>query len=531
MTTTYKPSEQQQAVLDWATNGTGHLNLVARAGCGKTSTLKLLVALLVRLGLTASKGPGRGGAFLGSYNKAIATEISEALTAAGIAWNLAQAGTMHSLGKRAWKKIAPAACEEPDAKKVDKLFDAMYPVHPTNDQIREYRTFVIKAVGLAKQRAFGVTCDIDNRAAWFDMVDHFGLEEELEENQNASIGIEAAIRIYRRSLQTCREVIDFDDMILAPLYFKARFWKFEWIMIDEAQDTNPARRALALACLAPGGRLIAVGDPAQAIYGFTGADSDSMDLIKAALSSQELPLNRTYRCPKSVVALAQTWVPDIQATDAAPEGTVRTITQDDFRKEAFGTTDAILCRNSAPLVDLAYSLIRRGIACRVEGRKIGEGLLKLANRFRVKTLMALQSKLSSYLEKETAKWMAKGKEQKAADIADAVETLQTIIDQLLSERKTLVADLAGFVDRIFGDTPEGAPQQMLTLCTVHKSKGREWDRVYLLGRNLYMPSKWARKDWQLDQEDNLCYVAVTRAKQELVEVIVEKEDQRKERAA
>jgi len=60
----------------------------------------------------------------------------------------------------------------------------------------------------------------------------------------------------------------------------------------------------------------------------------------------------------------------------------------------------------------------------------------------------------------------------------------------------------------------------LRLCTVHRSKGREWDRVFLVGRNQYMPSKYAKKEWEFKQEENLMYVAVTRAKKELVEVEV-----------
>jgi hypothetical protein len=46
----------------------------------------------------------------------------------------------------------------------------------------------------------------------------------------------------------------------------------------------------------------------------------------------------------------------------------------------------------------------------------------------------------------------------------------------------------------------------------------------LLGRNRYMPNRWARKAWQLQQEDNLIYVAITRAKSTLVEVNVTEED-------
>ena len=75
-----------------------------------------------------------------------------------------------------------------------------------------------------------------------------------------------------------------------------------------------------------------------------------------------------------------------------------------------------------------------------------------------------------------------------------------------------------FIRGLFEDTT--GPQQVLTLSTVHKSKGREWSHVVLWGRNAFMPSKYARKDWQADQEKNLMYVAVTRAMCRLTEVTV-----------
>jgi DNA helicase-2/ATP-dependent DNA helicase PcrA len=71
---------------------------------------------------------------------------------------------------------------------------------------------------------------------------------------------------------------------------------------------------------------------------------------------------------------------------------------------------------------------------------------------------------------------------------------------------------------LFSDT-EGE-QKVLTLSTIHKAKGKEWDRVFALGMDTYSPSKWARKEWELEQEDNLCYVQVTRSKQHLTLVNV-----------
>jgi hypothetical protein len=47
-----------------------------------------------------------------------------------------------------------------------------------------------------------------------------------------------------------------------------------------------------------------------------------------------------------------------------------------------------------------------------------------------------------------------------------------------------------------------------------------WKRVYILGMNKYMPSRYAKKDWQMQQEHNLMYVAVTRSMGELVYIDV-----------
>lgn len=519
-------SRQQQAVLDWAQNALGSLILIARAGCGKTSTLLALVNFLV--------SAGKGNIFIGAFNKPIAEEIKAKLAKTGVGWKQAKAGTMHGAGFGAWCKMAPHATVE--GHKLLHILDAIAEQgEPRKIEVEIYGAFVAKAVSLAKQRAFGVLSQIEDRGKWFDLFDHFGLEEDLAENADMDRALDLCIEVYRLSLSQCKQVIDYDDMILAPLYFKARFWQHDWILIDESQDTNPARRALALAMLKPTtGRLVAVGDPAQAIYGFTGADSDSMEIIQRQLNAAELPLNTTYRCPKAIVRLAQSWVKDINAADNAPEGIVRNVyakptneTEADaaFALEVFNKEDAILCRNTKPLVELAYSLLRRGIACHVEGREIGQGLVKIIRKWQVKNISTLLASLADWRDAEVQKWLAKGKEAKAEAVADQCETIQILAERLMEEGKTRVDDLIGYINGLFTDTEigqDGKPRiKALTLSTVHKSKGREWDRVYLLGRNKYMPSKWARKDWQMEQENNLCYVAVTRAKQELIEVVVE----------
>ena len=166
-------------------------------------------------------------------------------------------------------------------------------------------------------------------------------------------------------------------MVYLPLILPVRPFKFRTVIVDEAQDTNPARRMLVALLLAPGGRVIAVGDQHQAIYGFTGADNDSLDLIGQQFKAANMNLTVTYRCPKAIVNFVHQWVDHIQAHESAPEGTVSVLgaVDDSFVPQASG---AILCRNTKPLVALAFNFIRRRIACKIEGRDIGKGLIKLA---------------------------------------------------------------------------------------------------------------------------------------------------------
>jgi superfamily I DNA/RNA helicase len=266
-----------------------------------------------------------------------------------------------------------------------------------------------------------------------------------------------------------------------------------------------------------GGRLVAVGDRHQAIYGFTGADSNALDLIAKAVNAKSLPLTVTYRCPKSVVAYAQQYVNHIQAHESAPEGVVRNLSDETPIHTVAKPGDAILCRFNAPVVKLAYTFIAAGVPAKVEGREIGTGLKTLAKRWKIKTFNALLGKLETYQEREVAKYRAKEQESNAVAVEDKVNCLKLIIQRVMDKNKpgNPIDALCAEIDSIFSDDI-GA--ECVLLSTIHKSKGREWDTVYWLQTG---PSKWARKDWELEQEKNLCYVAATRAKNELVLTQVE----------
>ena len=502
-------SEQQLAVIRWVFEEKGSLELKARAGCGKTFTLMKVVKAIVNGKL--------GDVALMAYNKKIADELKVKLEAAEYDWRAAQAGTVHSFGFSAWRKVAPNV--KVDDGKLDAII-RQQGYQPSGSIYLSCGTAIQKLCSYAKQRAIGHLHAIDDTAQWLDIWDHFDLDQDVTDEVDAYDVIAAAKTVYKISLNQCRDVIDFDDMILAPLVFKARFWPKDWILVDESQDTNPARRALALAMLKPRtGRMIFVGDPAQAIYGFTGADANSMDQLREATNAKTLPLNVTRRCPKAVVAQAQRLVPDFMAHEDAIEGSTSIIEYRDLVAQNPSKEDAILCRNTAPLISTAYSLLAKGIACRVEGREIGSGLIKLARRWKLKSLDQLLTKLEDFEARQTAKFMSRNQEHRIEALVDQLECLRIIIGRCLAVKKHSIDDLVNEINGMFGNTPEGQVANVLTLSTIHKSKGREWKRVFLLGRAKYLPSPYAKKAWQQEQEANLEYVAVTRAMEALIDVI------------
>ena len=508
---THQLTPQQQAVLDWSDQAEPNslLLLEARAGCGKTSTLMSLVEHLSEA--------GSGNVFIGAFNKSIAGEIKAKLKDTGIDWKTATAGTMHSAGLRAWRKIAPKVeingdkCRDLWRKSIERKDD-----FEQREILASAEGFVLKLVSLAKQRVL----EADDLDAWIATVAHFGLRDELPESVELQRALRWSQGLFRVSMQRCREVVDFDDMIFAPIVFDAPCWRHDWVLIDEAQDTNPARRMLALKMLAHGGRMILVGDPHQAVYGFTGADSDAMDLMADRFVDVTcLPLNFTFRCPQAVVAEANHYVADLEAHPDNPEGEVRSITEAEFKREELALSDAILCRNTAPLVELAFNLIRNGIGCRVEGRDIGKSLVAMTKRWKTaKTLDKLADRLHTYRSREIAKAMEKGSGQQAQQVEDRCDTLLVMIDavQASPNYRSSIAGLREYIEALFVTTKPGEVPDVVVLSTIHKSKGREWERVFILGANRYQPSPYAKKEWMRMQEANLSYVAITRAQSELV---------------
>lgn len=496
----HKPTHQQQNFLDALIHGSGNLALRARAGCGKTSTIVMGAEAYLR------EHP-RDEVLICAYNKAIADEVSEDIKELGFDWRQLQASTLHSLGFGLLKFLFKPTVDD---KKVKKIVEELSK-ESNNFAFREYAAQIESLVHYAKQAGVGFFdhSPIADVSVWHRLADHFDVNG-LDETTHSEYVVEAAQQVYRRSLEIT-QVIDFDDMILMPLVknLRVKFTK-DVVFLDEAQDLSATRQALARKFVDPRkGRLVIVGDDRQAIYGFSGADASALPRLIESSHAEVFPLSVTWRCPRSVVDLAQTVVPDIVAADNAPEGEVLSAIK---LPDDLGPESAILCRKTAPLVSLAYRLIRSGTPCKIEGRSIGEGLKKLAGRWKVKTIDALINRLDTYQEREIQKAKAKDNDAKVEEIQDRVGTLLEICGACIEKQLTRVSDVHRFIDELFSDGAD----DVVVLATYHRSKGREWPRVILLDHDAHHPSRAARQQWQIEQEENLEYVAFTRAQETLV---------------
>lgn len=500
----HTPSEMQVGFYEWIYNGEGSAVLIAVAGSGKSTSIVNSLMYIE---------PYKFVTIL-AFNKIIADEmrdkINEMAARLGKDVNRIQAKTFHSLGFSAvCKKVGKRAREmEIDSGKLRQLFTQMY-----GEECYElYGSFVAKLVSLGKGR--GIGCLVPNNDdTWRDIVFHHDLSLDSEEADEDQAILYAKELLGRSNEEAKSGWIDYDDQIYLPVLWRLKLWQNDYLYIDEAQDTNPVRRALARMALRPNGRLIAVGDPAQAIYGFTGATHNAIDLIREDFNAVELPLTVSYRCPRVAEEMVRKFVPHFSVWEGAPEGVKISLNL----KGALGrltATDAILCRNTAPLVGLAFRIIGSGRGCKVLGKDIGQGLISLIKKQKAQTIDDLEERLTAFQEREVEKLMKKKEEGKAEALKDRVASVFAVI-KLLPENKRTVPQLISVLDDMFSDDEY---RKLLTLSTIHKAKGREWDRVAVLEPGL-SPSKWARQPHQYKQELNLMYVRDTRFKQEHITLI------------
>lgn len=465
----HTPTAEQQAIIDAARGSKENLIVMALAGAAKTSTLVMIAE--------AVKEPMLCLAF----NKKIADEMKERLPPTCVPM------TLNSLGHRTWAScLGKRVILEKD--KNFQILTELVTKLPKREQELAYEEFAdtLKLIEMGKSCGYIPSKHYTNAKRLMECEEFFGHIEDTPSALQEKLVREATIISIKMALDG---KIDFSDQIFMPTLFPAMFDTFPTTLIDEAQDLS-ALNHMTLRKLVRNKRLIAVGDPNQAIYGFRGAHEDSMSKLQSDFQMKPFTLSISFRCPKLVVKEAQWRAPHMKWADWAKDGEVKHLTE--WNADTVPQHAAIICRNNAPLFTMAIKLLKNGRYPQIIGNDIGKYLLKVMKKFG-KSDMPREQAIGSLAE-----WTAE-KEKKTrnkAKIWDQAACMRVFLDQ----GETL-GDAMAYAEHLFNS------QGSIQLMTGHKSKGLEFDIVFVLDRELIKIEE--------GQEKNLLYVIQTRSKDKL----------------
>ncbi len=409
-----------------------------------------------------------------------------------------QTKTFNALGHRALMKYIGHSKVKLNLNKIYKIACDVIKsgeFKPAMDLAKAARNF-----GLVPDAAGGIFKSemedtIDN---WEAIAEHFDIDWSPEVYDNAK---KILLRSIEKALSGC---IDFDDQIYIPALWSCSMDKFPLVIVDEAQDLSPLQHNMIKKSLEPNGRVFAVGDPNQAIYGFRGAHAQSMTELADTFSMTDLPLTVSFRCPKEIVKHAQKYVSHIQPHVDAKEGRIDRLLMN-WNLEDLTSGSAILCRNNAPIITLAWMLAKEGRSVTLLGRDIGKNMVTVMKSLTRKgkddmDIKQFIQKLETWKKKELL-----NKPKRAGIIADKAASIGFLCRQVQSS-----FELVSVIEQLF--LTDNAD---IVLSSIHRAKGREWPTVYFLNSWL-LPSKYATQPWQVEQENNLVYVAITRSMDKLV---------------
>ena len=489
---TFDPSPYQQEIFDFVKYGYGNAVVNAKAGSGKTVTAIQALNFIKT---------DKKILFL-AFNNSVVDELTKKITR-----DKTDIKTLHSLGFSTllynYKNLNLQVDDLKYQKKLRSVLEDK-PVEILPKKQKRYKSNILKLTDLGRFYLVKTEAQLETVAVKHNIVI---IENEIE------IAFEL-ITWGKTSLEETK-TIDFSDMIYLPNVLPIRTFKYDFIFIDEAQDLSVAQFNLFLKYLKQGGRFAAIGDNSQCINGFVGSSQDSFDKLKALPSTIELPLSICYRCPKRVIELAQKFVPEIEARENAPEGYIKyNATIDDVNDG-----DMIICRNTLPLIKLYLELITNGTKAYVKGKDIGSNLINMVENIDQEQLnidlneegvfSELYQSLLNYIE-QTKNILDIPEEdvfetQEFNNLMDSIQCLEIVANNIVTKN-----ELVEKLTLIFSDeSTEG-----ICLSTIHKAKGLEADNVFILNKNL-LPSKFVKQDWEMEQERNLEYVAITRPKKML----------------
>ena len=491
----FTPSIYQQKIFDFVQHGTGNAVVRARAGSAKTTTMVAAMKLI----------PRTERCLFIAFNKSIVEELSKKLEG----YTNCTVKTVHSLG------YAIVAANLKQTPKVDEYKYRNYLKNHIcelseidcdsfkREDIDAYIANVTELVSFSRSYLCQTEREIREIAGKYDVsciADECKVTEKL-------------LKWGKENTET----IDYGDMVWLPyeLSMKPIGNQYDWIFNDEFQDYSKAYVDLFLRCFKRGTRFVAAMDDKQMINLFAGASGDAAQYAMNYPNTHMFELPISYRCDRKIVDLAKRFAPDIVPREDAGIGEIAY----DCHAAEFKDGDMILSRSKAPLFKLYVKLLKKGVNCHIKGKDIGENLKELISSVEFTEEFARDLQHDGLFPRLYNKMFAERDRQmieRNLDLYDAALTLPVLgLYDSINALNTLASvtnnttELLNMIDTIFSDDSQG-----ICLSTIHKAKGLESDNVYIICHST-MPPKRVKREWEMIQEENLIYVAYTRAKHRL----------------
>jgi DNA helicase-2/ATP-dependent DNA helicase PcrA len=506
----------------------GPLCIVAPAGSGKTRVLTRRVARRI---LDGSAEPNH--VLVVTFTRRAAGELASRLRAASPR-QAVTAGTFHGIAHRLLRQRAE---------------DLRKPAPALLTNRERLVEEVMADVGLRRGGAAGAARDITGEIDWARA--RLVAPERYQDAARAaerrtSVPPAQIAEVYTRyeEAKRRRKVIDFDDLLSGlrreierdPAYAAAVRWRFRHLFVDEFQDVNPLQHALLEAWRGGRDDLCVVGDPSQAIYGWTGADGGWLErFAEHHPRATVLHLGHSHRSSPQIVDFGRavlTGTPNGAPRSSRPDGPAPAVHHAaDARAEARAVVDlarqarrpggrwsaiAVLARTHAQLQPVADAMATAGIPTRARASSplADAGIAPAVAELRTRTGPGA---LRDWLDETPtgADDDAAGEEELPP--ADALRLLRRAVEELveqdtLADGPALATWLAtgGRGDRIEDD------RDAISLVTFHAAKGLEWPTVVVIGAVPgLVPHGSARRPEAREEERRLFHVAVTRAQHEL----------------
>ena len=299
-----KLNESQRLAVEYCD---GPELVIAGAGSGKTRVLTYKIAYLLQ---QADFDLAPWNILALTFTNKAANEMKQRIgeiVGNHVAGRL-NMGTFHSVFSRILR------CE------ADRLgYTSNYTIYDETDS-RSLITSIVKEMGLDDKlyKAANIRNQISIAKNRLVSADQYAtIKKALEADTNNKIP--RFQNIYKRYEERCRNsnVMDFDDLLFNTyLLFKSHedvcdkyASLFKYILVDEYQDTNYAQQCIIYQLAQKNRKLCVVGDDAQSIYAFRGANIDNiLDFNKLYPEQKTFKLERNYRSTQTIVEAANSLI-------------------------------------------------------------------------------------------------------------------------------------------------------------------------------------------------------------------------------